>query len=211
MTISDLDKTLSHIVLGTIAPVALLLTGWWGSYLLLGNSPAIGPCAITGLAAGIVLDVTLLRRKLGSLFILGTPALAAVALFYSIMIYGFFMGFPVFNLAVGIVWGYVVGRRAAIENRSAQGLRRESCTVAAMATGILFAFCVSTALLALNDPTIGLELQGMLSLDFEVTQGMVYALIFVGGGALLAFEYGATVFVARRSGTARDTAAPSPL
>lgn len=200
------DKVLSRVVLGTIAPVSLMLTGWWGGLGILGDHPAIGSCALAGFAAGVVLDVTLLRNRLDSLFALGTLALSAVAAFYSVMIYGFFMGFPVFNAVIGIAGGYVVGRRSAIAGESAEKLRRKSRTVAGIATALLFALCVATAVMALNEPTLGSQLQGMFALDFEVTQSMIYFLIFAGGGGLLAFQYAATVLTARRFGARRRSA-----
>ncbi|NTW29478.1 MAG: hypothetical protein HGA39_08990 [Coriobacteriia bacterium] len=197
MTLSD--RVFSRVVLGTIAPVCLLLTGWWGSFGLLGESAIIGPAAAGGLALGILLDATVLRKRLDSLFDLGLPALSALALFYSVMIYGFFMGFPVFNIIVGLAGGHVIGRRAAQKHLPAERTSRDTRRVAVTATSILAALCVATAWMALNEPTMGSELRGMLGLPFEVTWPMIYAIIIVGGAVLLAAQYGGTILTARRA------------
>jgi len=193
------DRMFSRIVLGAITPVLLMLTGWWGTLGILGDHPAIVPAAFGGLALGIVLDLTVLRTRLDSLFDLGLTSLSAVALFYSIMIYGFFMGFPLFLLMVGIAGGHVVGRHAGICRLTSEWTARESRRVATVVTATLAALCVATAWLTLNEPTIGLQLQHMLGLPFAVTDPMIYVTIVVGGAGLLAAQYGATVLEARRA------------
>jgi hypothetical protein len=194
------DRLFSRVVLGTIAPVVLMLTGWWGALGVLGDEhPAIGPAALGGLALGVVLDLTVLRTHLDSVFDLGLTALSVIALFYSIMIFGFFMGFPLFLLLVGFGGGHVVGRSAAIHRFTAEWTVRERRRVAAVATLMLAALCVWSACLALNEPTIGWQLQQMLGLPFEVTDPMIYATIVVGGAGLLAVQYGTTILEARRA------------
>jgi hypothetical protein len=124
-------------------------------------------------------------------------ALLAVALFYSIGIYGFFMGFPVFNASIGIIGGYVVARRAKAMDWSRERARRDARRVAVAATWILGALCAATAYLALNEPTIGLQLKGMFSLPFSVDPPLIYSIIVLGGAGLLAAQYGATLLTAR--------------
>jgi len=41
-----MDRAISRVVLGAVAPVILLLTGWWGTLGALGDHPAIGPAAL---------------------------------------------------------------------------------------------------------------------------------------------------------------------
>jgi hypothetical protein len=169
------DRLLSRLVLGTLAPVVLFLAGWWGTLGLLGDSPVIGPAALGGLALG------------------------ALALFYSVMIYGFFMGFPVANLLVGLVAGHVVGRRARLHSLPAEQAARESRLALVFVTSILTVLCVATAWMALNQRSIESEVRHMLGLPFEVTRPMIYATIVVGGAGLLAAQYAATVLATRRA------------
>jgi len=53
----------------------------------------------------------------------------------------------------------------------------------------LLGVCAVSAYIAINDPYTGDNLKGMLGLGFEVTNVMVYGLIFVGGLFLLVFQY----------------------
>jgi hypothetical protein len=192
------DKLVSRAVLAPMAPIALLLAGWWGSLPALGDSPTVGVFALSGLAIGLVLDATALRRWTGSLFSMGDRALLLVALFYSIGMYGFFMGFPVFNAAIGIVGGYAVAHRAVLTGWTRERAARDARRVAIAMTWTLGALCVATAWMALNEATMGAQLQQMLGLPFAVTWPMIYAIIGVGGTGLLVFQYVATVLVARR-------------
>ena len=194
---NGLDRAVSRIVLGTIAPVSLMLAGWWGSLGLFGAGPWIAQSALGGVAIGLVLDLTVLRTWLGSLFAQRMPALIAVGAFYSAIIYVMFMGFPVMNLSVGIAGGYVVGRRAALVPGSRSRAFREARLVARVASLMLFVLCCGTALLALGEATIATEVQSMLGLPFTPSAAAIRALIVVGGVGLVVTEYGATILAAR--------------
>ncbi len=191
------DKIVSLAILAPMAPIALLLAGWWGSVGVLGDNPAVAPFALSGLAIGIALDVTALRSKLESLYSMSYGRLLLVALFYSIGMYGFFMGFPVFNAAIGVVGGYVAARRAVILGLPRERAMRDGRRVAITMTWVLGALCAATAALALNETTMGAQLQGMLGLSFVVTWPMIYAIIAVGGLGLLALQYAGTILTAR--------------
>jgi len=63
------DKGVSMIVLGGIAPIALMLLGWWGTLWLLGDTRWIPWMAGTGFFAGLALDATLaLQRSFPQVF-----------------------------------------------------------------------------------------------------------------------------------------------
>ncbi|MCX6254835.1 MAG: hypothetical protein NTV31_10210 [Bacteroidia bacterium] len=46
-----------------------------------------------------------------------------------------------------------------------------------------------SGLLAISEETIGVELQKMLGLGFEVTSGMILAIILIGGLTLIVTQY----------------------
>lgn len=142
-----------------------------------------------GLTAGILTDVLFLKRLIKMTFDLSGWIMIVFYLFYNICIYGFFMGFPVFNLVMGIIAGYYYGIRI---NRNGYSL----CMIEFLKkrvpfyTGlVMLLICISTALIALSEKTIGIELQGMLGLRFEVTDNMIYMIIISGGAALITTQY----------------------
>jgi len=181
------------IVLGSIAPIALMLLGWWGTLWLLGDTPWIPWMAGAGFLAGLTLDATILRSRLGSLYTIPWLALVCVAVFYSVLIYGFFMAFPVPNLIVGILGGLVVGRRHGGDRIRTLSAERDARIAAVVSAGILFVLCCVTAWLALTEPTITSQVQHMLGLPFEPTIGLLRVVTLIGGLGLVAVEYFATL------------------
>lgn len=184
------DRFISIIVLGLLAPVILTLLFWWGSLpFAMGDDQLIMRLAFSGLIGGIILDFTLLRRFIGKLYELPLAALVMVGIFYSVMIYGFFMGFPVFNAIVGILGVYIVTKRGILGKLSVDEILKNSRFIIRLSTVLLLFLCVCTAVLALGETTICAEVKGMLNLPFDVTMKMIWTLILFGGGCLLLFQY----------------------
>ena len=191
------EKCFSVLMLGLIAPVSLMLLGWWGSIPFITESSVVY-IALAGFIIGIVLDFTVLRQFTFRLFYLPLPALLTVALFYSIMIYGFFMGFPLFNPLVGITCAYAAARGSVLQSTNGQAMRKRARTVQWFSFALLLSICICTAVLALREATITSQVQQMLSLPFEVTEGMIWIMILVGGVLLLLFQYGVSRLIFRR-------------
>lgn len=190
------DKTLSVIIMGMLAPVIFMLLFWWGSIpFVKNNDPLLFTLALTGLIVGVLLDLTVLRRFILKLFDLSIPVLTAIEIFYSIMIYGFFMGFPVFNSIVGIAGAYIAARSAVRQHASGEQSLKNTNHIIRLSTIILFALCSSSALLALGEKTIGSQVKGMLHVPFNVTMGMIWFLILAGGCMLLIFQYCASKII----------------
>lgn len=178
------------LILAPLAPLAGLLVFWWSAYAILPEA-WISVAAITGLVLGILADVFLLKklldRRLSLIF------WVAVFLFYSIGTFGFFMGVPVFNAILAIPAGFVIGSRLAAENAGTPEARQAAWCTAWFTTGIMALICAASAFIALSSPSTASDLQGMLGLRFEVTQGMIIGLIAAGGTALLVFCWGLSV------------------
>jgi hypothetical protein len=178
------------LLLAPVIPLAGLLAFWWAAYALLPES-WIPFAAITGLLVGILLDFFLLKkfldRRLGLLF------WVAVFLFYSIGMFGFFMGVPVFNALLAVPAGFIVGGRLAAGNADRPRLRTAARRTAWFTSGVLALICAASAFIALASSSTASDLQSMLGLGFEVTQGMLIALILVGGVILLALDWGLSV------------------
>lgn len=184
------DKLFSAVVLGTIAPVTLMLTLWWGSIpFLKERSQTILFLALSGFILGVLLDCTLLRRFLYRLFELPLSALVTIEIFYSIMVYGFFMGFPVFNIFVGISGGYAAAKHSVLLRTPMVEAVRSTGRINRFSAVLLLLFCTCSAVLALRESTICSQVKGMLNLPFPVTMPMIWALILTGGSALLLLQY----------------------
>ena len=185
-----IDKTISLFFLGLPVPVILMLLFWWVSVPIFGNNDFMYLLLIpAGLVIGVVLDMTVLRQYLLRLFVLPTSVQFVVLTFYSLMIYGLFMGFPVFNILVGIAGIYIVARSGHIQHASKDILHKNAKKTHLFSFALLLLICITTAIMALSEKTIGLELKMMLDLPFDVTPGMIWTLILIGTILLLSCQY----------------------
>ena len=190
------ECVVSRIVLGVVTPTVLMLAGWWGSLAILGDSPWIPWAALIGLLSGVLLDLTVLRVRLDSLYSLPMPALAAIAVFYSVMIYGFFMGLPIANLLVGVGWGFALARRHTALAAEAKRERTEIRAASLSAAAIMLVLCCLTAWMALREPTIGAQVREMLGLPFTPSIDQLRVVSLVGGVGLVIAEYFSTAMTA---------------
>jgi len=193
---TKLERSILGLILAPLMPLAFLLGGWWLAYVLLPEA-WIFLGALFGLLLGLLLDFPLLKKWINDADMLGIPFWAVVFVFYSIGLFGFFMGVPVFNLVLALPAGFILGSRLASQHADEIKLRVVSRHVSKFTTFVLALICVASAMIALADPFTEANLQGMLALPFGVTRGMVIGLIAVGGVVLLLLNWLLTFASAR--------------
>jgi hypothetical protein len=176
------DNVFGGILIGIIIPILTLCTFWWGSYLL---DLDIQFWAISGIILGIVIDIIFLSKLLRRFYYLSTISLALLYLFYSIGMFGFFMGVPIFNIVLGIIAGIYIGRRMKVRRQEKEVFQKSLRQTAGFSFVVLLIICLSSAFIAITDPYTGVNLQGMLNLSFEVTKPNILGVIIIGGALLL--------------------------
>lgn len=185
---TKLERSILGLILAPLMPLAFLLAGWWLAYALLPEAWVILG-ALFGLLLGLLLDFPLLKKWLNDAGALGIPFWLVVFVFYSVGLFGFFMGVPVFNLGLALPAGFILGSRLASQHADEMKLRVVSIRASEFTTFVLALICAASAIIALADPFTEANLQGMLALPFDVTRGMVIGLIAVGGTALLLLNW----------------------
>ncbi len=183
-----LERFLFGMILAPLAPLAGLMAAWWGSYSLLPEA-WIPAGTLAGFFAGILADVFLLKRLVNRARHLKPVFWAAVFLFYSVGVFGFFMGVPVFNALLAVPAGFVAAASLAEQNPAPAQLERAARKTAWLTTGVLFLVCAASAAFALLSSSTPSDLKGLLGLPFEVIWPMVFGLIGVGGTGLLLFNW----------------------
>jgi hypothetical protein len=171
-----------------LAPIAGLLGFWWTSYALLPER-WIPFCAISGLALGVLVDILILKKLVSHIYQIGVILWAFIFLFYTIGVFGLFMGMPVFNYALAIPAGFIVGGRLAREMADQSRVKTATSRTCIFTTMILTFVCAASAFFALKSSSTPSDLRGMLGLGFEVTPVMIWGLILVGGAGLLAVNW----------------------
>jgi len=186
-----IEKVLIGTILGAIFPILGFLALWWGTLAFLPDRlPLL--LASVGLLTGILVDIAYLRRWVGSAYSINLKIWMAVYLFYSIGMFGFCMGIPVFNVVLAVPAGLFIGGKLARQTADHGEARRMNRHTCVFTTGVLAAVCVLSAVIALVDPYTSLDLQRMLGLQFEVTRLMLAGVIATGGIALLLLQWGMT-------------------
>ncbi|MEW6400458.1 MAG: hypothetical protein AB1649_01595 [Chloroflexota bacterium] len=182
------ERFILGLTLAPLAPLTSLLGGWWLSYALLPED-LIWIGALSGLLLGILADFLFLKKLLDRAHQLSILFWAAVFLFYSIGIFGFFMGVPVFNVGLAILAGIVYGARLAARRASLAQVLTMTRRTAGFTTAVLALICIASAIIASADPYTAANLEGMFNLSFTVTEAMVIGLIIVGGIGLLVMNW----------------------
>lgn len=193
------DSIIIGGILGFIPPVLLFLLAWWLTFALLPSTPYLPAIALMGLGLGILIDLRYLRRWVNRAYSLDLKLWMAIYLFYSVGVFGFFMGVPVFNVGLALPAGYLMARKLfneKMDDQKRSSLIRATCF---FTTGVLALICLASALFALTDPYTEANLRGMLQLSFVVTRPMVVGLILGGGTALLASEWWLTAIVMKKT------------
>lgn len=194
--INRLEMILYKIMIWGVVPTILFLAGWWSSIGLQDND-AIFSIAMGGLGLGILIDAVVLKPKLKSIETLKTSTLMMIYVFYSIMVLGFFMGVPVFNLALGILAGRFMVRVGLYKGLTQKQMKTLIQSTAIFVSVVLLGICLISAWIALKDPwDTAINLQGMLGLGFTVTPLMVLGLVVFGGIGLILTQYLLTLFFA---------------
>jgi hypothetical protein len=191
-----IEKALTGIALGSLPPLAGFIAGWWGAYAFLPER-SIPPAALSGFIAGLLVDLVFLGRWVSRAYTFRWRVWIAVYIFYTVGLFGFFMGVPVFNLALVIPAGCFIGARLARQGAGWEQVRRTAHKACLFTTGVLAVVCALSAVLAWFDPYTGANLEGMFHLPFEVSRAMLAGLIGGGGVTLLLLGWGLTAQAVR--------------
>jgi hypothetical protein len=193
-----LERFALGLILAPLAPIAGLLLFWWGAYEFLPER-WIPFVALSGILLGLLADVFLLKKLIDRAYKLGLVFWVVVFLFYTIGLFGFFMGVPIFNALLAIPAGFVIGGKLASQGAERLQVQKAAGRTAWFTSSVLAFICTASAFIALMSKSTASDLRGMLGLGFEVTQPMIVGLILVGGTALLTVGWGLTVISVRFS------------
>jgi hypothetical protein len=153
------------------------------------NEHRIPVYLVTALFSGLIIDLKFLKGWIDKRYELPVWFIMGIYVFYNICIYGFFMGFPVFNLFLGVIAGYYYGKRIFYKKIP---LEKQSGLInkISLFTGtIMMLVCISSGYIALAGNGAGSDLQGMFGLDFEITKTMIWGIVLIGGILLILLEF----------------------
>ena len=187
-SMNKIEKFFLGCVIGALPPLTAFLIAWWSMYTVLTGWKIIA-IPVAAALFGLVVDAFQLKRWIEGAYRTRWSAWVVVYLFYSTCVFGFFMGVPVFNLVLALPAGFYISCRLVAQKVGEEQGEKIILRVKLFTTVITGLVCTASAILALRDPYTGANLEGMLRLSFEMTQGMIVVLILVGGVGVLAFNW----------------------
>ncbi len=173
---------------GAVPIITGFVAGWWISIPLVPES-RIFIWALAGLLVGVLVDAIFLKAGIRRAYSMKPRVWMALYLFYSVGMFGFFMGVPIFNVALALPAGFVVGGWLAHGGADSTRVKAAARRSAVFTTGVQALVCVASASLALASPSTASELQHMLGLPFRVSLGMILGIILGGGTFLLVLQW----------------------
>ncbi len=193
------ESTLVAVFLGIAAPLTLLVVVWWltAAIAIYGVFPLpesfIVAGALTGLGAGIILDLFLLRRWVKRFYTVDGRFMALLYLVWSVMALALFMGLPVGVLLLGTGAGVYVGRKERHGQGDRAAFERSARAVALFTAGVIGVESLLMGILALQERFTMSWLLSVIGLGAVVGNGWMEG-AFVAGSccAIAAAQYALT-------------------
>lgn len=180
------------VLFGAVPIIICFLAGWWISIPLVPES-WIFLCALAGLLVGVLVDVLFLKTWVRHAYSLKPMVWMIVYLFYSIGMFGFFMGVPVFNVALALPAGFFIGGWLAHSGADSTRMKKVARHSAVFTTSVLALICVASAAIALASSSTASDLQKMFILPIQVTPTMIIGIILGGGIFILVLQWWLTL------------------
>jgi hypothetical protein len=140
---------------------------------------------LSGFLLGLIIDIVFLKKWIDKRYELPVWFIMGIYLFYNVCIYGLFMGFPVFNVLLGIIAGYYYGFRMYYLNIPVKKQHTLIQQVSLFTGLVMTLICIGSGFIALTSKDAGSEVRHMMGLGFEITRSMLWGIILIGGTFLV--------------------------
>lgn len=176
------------VLFGAVPIIICFLSGWWISIPFVPES-WISKCALTGLVVGVLVNLFFLKKWVRNAYSMKPIVWMFIYLFYSVGMFGFFMGIPIFNLALALPAGFFMGGCLAYTRADSNQMKKTARQSALFTTSVLALICLASATIALASSSTALELQHMFGLPVQVTPAILLGIILCGGIILLFLQW----------------------
>ena len=175
---SQLERILVGLFLAAACALLTFVLCWWTAAILHAHVPGVSlnaviVTALTGLVAGIGLDVLFLRRWVLGFYTAGFGWMAAFHAALCVVAVASFMGLPIGTFGLGLLAGVYTGRREHHAAAELPVVRRRLRRTAAFAALLTAGTAFPIGLLALQDRTVVEQLRNTVRLNPEAVRGAV--------------------------------------
>jgi hypothetical protein len=186
--VSKVESFILGVILGAVPVllclVILVIIGFFTGLLTDETGPYLG---LLALAIGVIIDCLFLKRWVRSAYQMNNKVLAAIYIFYSIGILGFFMGIPIGCIFLGVLAGFYAGRKVSLAGNNQINSRGYFRRVAVFSSAVMVLICALITLWAIAGKMIGYEVE--VPVSFTLTAPIFWAVVFTGGAFLVLLQY----------------------
>lgn len=193
------ENLIFGFILGSVFPVFLALS-FFVVWFYADQQTVHAPFYLgLGILAGILIDLKFLKYWTINRYSLPIWFVAGIYIFLNLCMFGFLMGFPVFNVLWGALAGYYWGKR--MQNMDLPSSKCDALTkkVSAFAAMVMFLICCSSGLIVLSYNGSGSEIQHMFRLGFQISKIMLWETVILGGLFLTATTFYITEITMRET------------
>jgi hypothetical protein len=189
--LAGIEKLFLSVMFGLVFPILLGLAGWWSSISFVPEK-SILYFALGGFMLGVLVDMIFLRFWTRNALQIPLVWPALVYLFYSVGMFGFFMGVPVFNLIMGPVGGYFMGMRLRASNAQKNEVEQTAKRTGLFTAFVLAVACIAALTIASLSSSLEGDIRGMFALANPVSRTAILALSSIAGIGIVILEYAIT-------------------
>jgi hypothetical protein len=189
--LAGMERLFLMIMIGLVFPILLGLAGWWGS-LPFAPENAIIYFALGGFMLGALVDMVYLRFWTRNALRMPLIWPMLIYLFYSVGMFGFFMGVPAFNVIMGPVGGYYMGMRLRAKNSAKAEVEKTASQSGLFAALVLAIACTAALVIAWLDPSLEANISGMFALAKPLSKATILVFSGAAGAGLVILEYAIT-------------------
>ncbi len=177
----------------TPIPLVLFLLVWWISNTFVNDLFALF-FAIGGLLIGLWLNSELIMPF--QFYRIKKRILGIIYFFFSIVLLGFFMGIPVFNLLLGFLAGNYLSIRVISNYKIEHDINKDIKQGAVYTSLVLFIITTIALLIALSDMESSMQMAHQI-LNIPLNASFFIFLIVAGGIIIIIIQYYITLFTAK--------------
>jgi len=195
----NFDKLFFGAILGFAFPFLFGLFAMMIWFYVSKNEATALYSLLAGMSVGVLIDYFFLKKWINRRYELSMGFIIFLFIVYNIGIFGMFMGFPLFNLILGLVAGYYVAKRAIKEEIAKEKASKLMHSVSLFASLIMAVMCISSTILVFGEKVLTIDLKPMIGIDFVMSHGLINAITITGGLLLIALQYLITKLTIKRT------------
>ena len=192
-------RKLEGFILGMILapmPILFCFVGAWFTSAIFFEEKIVIRAALSGLAAGVIFAAIIIRGWVRRAYTMNNKTLAAIYIFYSIILVGFCMGIPILNFPWGMMAGVYIARKMYLAVAGKNEIDKNITKTAVFTAAVMAVICCLMVLIAVlgnvGPDSFDEFFKGLFGVNVKITFAEFSLMIFMGACTMVLVQYGLT-------------------